>query len=56
MIDYVADSLENVRDRPPLPSVEPRFMKQLLPDLAPETPDKWDDLLKDIKRVIMPGV
>ncbi|KAJ8300053.1 hypothetical protein KUTeg_021572 [Tegillarca granosa] len=56
MIDYVADYLENIRDRRPLPSVQPGFMKELLPDHAPENPEKWEDVFKDIERVIMPGV
>ncbi|VDI07929.1 aromatic-L-amino-acid decarboxylase, partial [Mytilus galloprovincialis] len=56
MIDYVADYLENIRDRRPYPEVEPGYIKELLPDHAPNKPDKWDDVFSDIERVIMPGV
>ncbi|KAK3585055.1 hypothetical protein CHS0354_009906 [Potamilus streckersoni] len=56
MIDYVASYLENVRTRQPYPDVQPGYLRQLIPDCAPESPDSWDDLFKDIERVIMPGV
>jgi len=31
-------------------------MRPLLPDEAPETPDKWQDVMADIEKIIMPGV
>nr|BDD85276.1 alpha methyl dopa resistant protein 1 [Ischnura senegalensis] len=55
-IDYIADYLENIRDRPVLPGVEPGYMRKLLPSEAPEEPEAWEDVLKDVERVIMPGV
>ena len=39
-----------------LPTVEPGYMRPLLPDEAPETPDKWQDVMADIEKIIMPGV
>ncbi|XP_029633174.1 aromatic-L-amino-acid decarboxylase [Octopus sinensis] len=56
MIKFVADYLENSRERRVLPDVKPGFMRPLLPDHAPEDPEKWEDLFKDIEKVIMPGV
>lgn len=56
MVDYVADYLENIRDRQPFPNVAPGYLRDLIPDQAPDNPDKWDDIFKDIERVIMPGV
>ena len=56
MVDYVADYLETIDKRQPLPDVEPGYLRELIPDMAPEVGDKWDDLFKDIERVIMPGV
>ncbi|XP_021929381.1 aromatic-L-amino-acid decarboxylase-like [Zootermopsis nevadensis] len=55
-VDYLADYLENLRDRPVLPSVEPGYLQNLIPGDAPEQPEKWQDILVDIERVIMPGV
>ncbi|XP_070532509.1 aromatic-L-amino-acid decarboxylase-like [Ptychodera flava] len=56
MIDYVADYLDNVGERPPLSQVEPGYLSKLIPDSAPEEPEKWQDVFADIERVIMPGV
>ncbi|GAB1600334.1 aromatic-L-amino-acid decarboxylase-like [Argonauta hians] len=56
MIKFVADYLENSRDRRVIPDVKPGFMRPLIPDHAPQDPQKWEDLFKDIERVIMPGV
>ena len=39
MIDYVADYLENIRDRPVLPDVKPGYLKELLPQEAPAEPE-----------------
>ncbi|XP_060516579.1 aromatic-L-amino-acid decarboxylase-like [Cylas formicarius] len=56
MIDYAANYLENIRDRRVLPTVEPGYLRPLIPETAPEKPEKWEDVLKDVERVIMPGV
>ena len=56
MIDYVADYLENIEKRPVLPSVEPGYLHHLIPEEAPQDPEKWEDVFSDIERVIMPGV
>ena len=41
MIDYVADYLENIRDRSVVPSVKPGYLKHLIPKEAPEKPEEW---------------
>jgi len=56
MIDYVADYLENIRERPVLPNVRPGYLQQLVPTEAPEDPETWQEVMTDIERVIMPGV
>ena len=56
MVDYVADYLENIRDRRPLPTVKPGYLRELIPDEAPRDPELWGDVFHDIERVIMPGV
>lgn len=40
----------------PLPSVEPGYLRPLIPDVAPQKPESWQDVMADIERVIMPGV
>lgn len=56
MVDYVADYMEGIKDRRPLSNVEPGYLSKLIPDQAPEEPEKWEDVFGDIERVIMPGV
>jgi hypothetical protein len=36
--------------------VEPGYIRPLLPEEAPENPDKWQDVMADIEKIIMPGV
>jgi len=56
MVDYINNYLENIRDRRVLPTVQPGYLRPLIPDEAPQNPEKWQDVMKDIERVIMPGV
>lgn len=39
-----------------MPSVEPGYLHTLLPTEAPEHPEKWEDVMKDIDASIMPGM
>ncbi|XP_046683668.1 histidine decarboxylase-like [Homalodisca vitripennis] len=56
MVDYIADYLENIRDRRVYPSVTPGYIRNLVPMDAPLEPESWDAIFGDIERVIMPGV
>ncbi|XP_018368357.1 PREDICTED: aromatic-L-amino-acid decarboxylase-like [Trachymyrmex cornetzi] len=56
MAEYITNYLENIRDRKVLPTVEPGYMKPLLPSEAPQTPEQWQDIMADVERIIMPGV
>ncbi|XP_056618530.1 aromatic-L-amino-acid decarboxylase [Triplophysa dalaica] len=56
MVDYIADYLENIEKRQVFPDVEPGYLRSLIPEEAPEEPDSYEDVVKDIERVIMPGV
>ena len=56
MIHYVADYLDNIRTRPVLPQVSPGYLAQLVPATAPEKPEDWRDIMRDLETVIMPGV
>ncbi|XP_011859981.1 PREDICTED: aromatic-L-amino-acid decarboxylase-like isoform X2 [Vollenhovia emeryi] len=56
MAEYIANYLENIRDRRVLPTVKPGYLRPLLPSEAPRTPEQWKDVMADIDRVIMPGV
>lgn len=56
LVDLIANYMETIRQRPVLPDVQPGYMQELLPNEAPEKPERWEDVLKDIEKVIMPGM
>ncbi|KAK7479113.1 hypothetical protein BaRGS_00029631, partial [Batillaria attramentaria] len=56
MVDYIADYYENIRNRPVIHNVSAGYLAPQLPDSAPEDPEDWQEIFKDIERVIMPGV
>ncbi|XP_042281045.1 aromatic-L-amino-acid decarboxylase isoform X6 [Thunnus maccoyii] len=56
MVDYVADYLENLEQRPVYPDVEPGYLRSLIPTEAPLEPETYEDIMKDVERVVMPGV
>jgi hypothetical protein len=56
MVDYIADYLQTIRSRRVLPDVSPGYMRHLVPESAPQTGEKWNDIMQDVERVIMPGV
>lgn len=56
MVEYIADYLENIRERRVFPDVKPGYMRDLLPEEAPENPEPWQNIFNDIERVVMPGM
>jgi len=54
MVDYIADYLENIRDRRVFPDVQPGYMQKLVPEAAPQEGEDWPHIFNDIERVIMP--
>lgn len=56
VIDLMANYTETLRERNVLPDVEPRYLFELLPEKAPQKPESWQVVLKDIERYIFPGV
>jgi len=58
MIDWVADYLQTVGSRDVRPPTKPGEVMAMLPDNAPEAPggpDEWDDIFKDLDRLIVPN-
>ncbi|XP_065332536.1 aromatic-L-amino-acid decarboxylase-like [Cloeon dipterum] len=56
MADFIGNYLDNIRDRRVLPTVEPGYIRPLLPETAPEEGEKWQAVMDDLEKVIMPGV
>ncbi|XP_042202914.1 aromatic-L-amino-acid decarboxylase-like [Callorhinchus milii] len=56
MVDYVVDYLQSIEERPVYPSVEPGYLRHLIPESAPEQPHSFEEVMKDVERVVMPGI
>ena len=56
VVDFIVDYLTTIRTRRTFPDVQPGYMKKLVPESAPENGEKWEDIFKDVERVILPGV
>lgn len=56
LIDWIADYLETLDERPVLPSVEPGEIRAMIPTTAPEQPEEMDEILADLDRVVLPGI
>ena len=56
VIDWIADYLDHVGERPVLPSVAPGDIARKLPDAPPRAPEPFADAMRDLDDVIMPGI
>ena len=56
VVDWLADYLTSVEDRPVTPDVAPGTIRAMLPDIAPERPEPFEAILADLDRVVMPGL
>ncbi|KAK4337202.1 hypothetical protein RND71_043301 [Anisodus tanguticus] len=56
VVDFIADYMQNIRDYRVFPAVQPGYMRQLLPDIAPESSESWDKIMIDIKNLVLPGI
>lgn len=54
--DWMADYFENVGKYPVTPPVKPGDIKAQLPGLAPDTPESMEDIFKDFRNIILPGM
>lgn len=56
MIDYICNYMDTLGSRRVTPSVEPGYLRSLLPDEAPYQPEDWENIMADVDSKIMPGV
>ncbi len=56
VVDWVADYLETIESRAPLPAVRPGETRYRLPVEPPEQGEPFERVLADIDRVIVPGL
>ena len=55
-LDWAARYLETVRERPVLAQIEPGELRSRLPDTAPDEPEPFAALLRDLDDVLMPAL
>lgn len=55
-VDWVADYLETVAERPVKSPASPGEIIQQLPESPPETPEPFQKLMEDLDEIIMPGI
>lgn len=56
MVEYMCEYMESLPERRVTPSVEPGYLRKLLPPEAPVKPESWDTIMADVNSKIMPGV
>eukprot|EP00164_Ancoracysta_twista_P005632 GFYU01007722.1.p1 GENE.GFYU01007722.1~~GFYU01007722.1.p1 ORF type:complete len:495 (+),score=144.96 GFYU01007722.1:79-1563(+) len=56
MVDFIADYYKTVNEKPVLSEVSPGYLKELIPDSAPEKPESFEAIMKDVNDKIVPGV
>jgi aromatic-L-amino-acid/L-tryptophan decarboxylase len=56
IIDWIADYRTSVRERPVLARSEPGDIKASLPASPPVSPEKFDAILRDVDRIVLPGI
>jgi aromatic-L-amino-acid decarboxylase len=55
-VDWVADYLETLSDRPVVPDVKPGAVRSALPDAPPLEPEPMEAIFEDFKKTILPGI
>ena len=56
LVDWMADYFTEVENYPVMPQVKPGDILKQLPKSAPRTAEGFDDIFKDFKEIIMPGM
>ncbi len=56
LVDWLADYLGNLDDRPVCETVQPGEVRAKLPSRAPERPEPFEAVLADLDRVVVPGL
>jgi aromatic-L-amino-acid decarboxylase len=56
MIDWISSYYESIEKFPVLSRVEPGAIRSMLPVEAPRTPEAFDQVLRDVEQIILPGI
>src|SRR6476659_7743034 len=56
VVDFIADYRTRIAERPVMAQTAPGEIKARLPAAAPADPESFDDILRDLDRLVMPGL
>lgn len=56
MLRFVAEYWRSIENRPVVAKVQPGYLRQLLPDKAPDNAESFSSILNDLESTIMAGV
>ena len=56
LVDLIADYRAGVAALPVRPPTRPGEIKDRLPAMPPEAPESFDEVLRDVREVILPGL
>lgn len=56
LIDFLSDYIENIETRNVLPSVEPGFLSEFVPNECSEEPEPFEDIIKDFESHFLDGI
>ncbi len=56
LVDWVADYMDRVEGLPVTPAVRPGEIGALLPEHAPEDPELFESILRDLDEIVLPGI
>ena len=56
IVDWIADYRANVESRPVMARTEPGDIKKQLPAQPPDQPEQFDAIVRDLDRIIVPGL
>lgn len=56
IIDWIAEYFERMETLPVLSKIEPGWLKNNLPESAPQTGEDFEDVLADVEKLILPSV
>ncbi len=56
MIDWIADYFERMENLPVLSQIEPNWLKNNLPENAPQQGESFPQIFKDVENLILPSV
>jgi len=56
LIDRIADYRANVASLPVMAQVEPGYLKNVLPQAAPQQGEAFEQILADVDQLVMPGL